>query len=168
MSDDGHSMGFPPIVSANARILVLGSLPGVRSIEAQQYYAHPQNAFWRIIEDVFGISGSYEARCAGLRQQGVAVWDVLRSSVRPGSMDADIQTETARANDFVSFLAAHAGIVRIGFNGKKSEALFRKLVLPGLRRPPELVSLPSTSPAYASMPVSKKLEIWRSMLQHQV
>ncbi len=156
--------GFPPIAAPDARILVLGSLPGDRSIAAQQYYAHPRNAFWPIMEVLYGIRGSYEERCDGLEAHRIALWDVLRSSVRPGSLDARIDLDTARANDFVAFLAAHRQLGRIVFNGRKAEQLFHRFVeLPGSSI--DLVGLPSTSPAYAAMPFSGKLEKWREALR---
>lgn len=159
------SRGFPPIAGDDARILILGSLPGQKSIEMQQYYGHPQNAFWRIMSELWGVRGDYEERCAQLVENGVALWDVLESSIRPGSMDADIRLDSAKANDFFEFLRVHTGIHRICFNGRTAEQLFRKRVLPGLAEPvPALAGLPSTSPAYASMPFETKLDKWRSML----
>jgi len=159
------SAGFPPIAGADANILILGSLPGQKSLLAGQYYAHQQNAFWRIMAEVFGVEGDYSERCRQLIASRVAVWDVLASSVRAGSMDVDIQIKTAQANDFAGFLSNHPQIERIGFNGQKAEQLFRKLVVPeykGLM--PELVSLPSSSPAYAAISFDKKLKIWNNML----
>jgi TDG/mug DNA glycosylase family protein len=160
------SAGFPPIARPDARILILGSLPGERSIREQQYYAHPQNAFWRIMAALFGIDGEYAARAAQLCDNRIALWDVLHSSVRPGSMDADIRADTARPNDFGKFFTCHCDIELIAFNGRKAEQLFRRFVDPfesaaGIRR----ASLPSTSPAYASMPFSGKLAAWREALQ---
>ena len=159
------SAGFPPIAGADARILILGSLPGQKSLLAGQYYAHRQNAFWRIMAEVFAVDGDYSARCHQLIASRVAVWDVLASSVRAGSMDVDIQIQTAQANDFAGFLSKHSQIGRIGFNGQKAEKLFRKLVVPKCRGIlPELVSLPSTSPAHAALSFDKKLKIWNNML----
>ena len=159
------SAGFPPIASTDAKILILGSLPGQRSLEATQYYAHRQNAFWRIMAELFGVKGDYQSRCRQLMAHRIAVWDVLASSVRPGSMDADIRLDTAEANDFAGFLSEHIQIERICFNGRKAEQMFRKLVVPVLTGTlPNLVSLPSSSPAYAALSFDKKLEIWTGML----
>ena len=158
------SEGFPPIARADARVLVLGSLPGVRSLSEQQYYAHPQNAFWRIMDDVFGVSGSYDRRCAGLLQQNIAVWDVLRSSERPGSLDADIRQETAAPNDFGEFFDTHPDIELIVFNGRKAEQMFCRLVAGVGRYQHRRVGLPSTSPAYAAMPYQGKLKLWNAAL----
>ena len=155
------STGFPPVAAPDARVLILGSLPGQRSLEAAQYYAHRQNAFWRIMVELFGIAGDYESRCEQLTQHGIALWDVLASSVRPGSMDADIQLEASQPNDFAEFLAAHAEIARICFNGRKAEEIFRRFVVPDLvAAGPVLVSLPSTSPAFASMAFDQKRDAW--------
>jgi len=160
------SLGFPPIAGEATRILILGSLPGQQSLQAAQYYAHPQNAFWRIMADVLDVTGSYDERCAGLRSAGIAVWDVLESSVRPGSLDADIDLASARTNDFVAFFAAHPAVTTVCFNGRKAEQLFARMVMPQLaggdRR---YVGLPSTSPAFAAMRYAQKLEIWRGILR---
>jgi len=156
------SAGFPPVAREDARILILGSLPGQRSLQAGQYYAHPQNAFWRIMQDLTGASGTYEQRCAALCEHRIALWDVLASSVRPGSMDADIAMHTAEANDFNRFFSIHRRIERICFNGRKAGDMFQRLVVldetAGTR---QFEILPSTSPAYASMTYADKLAKWR-------
>ncbi len=160
------SEGFPPVAGTDARVLVLGSLPGDRSIAEQQYYAHPQNAFWPIMRELFGIEGDYSVRCARLIENRIALWDVLHSSVRPGSMDSDIRLDSAAANDFGAFLVEHPGICRIVFNGKKAEQLFHRFARAGIRNNEiSIVGLPSTSPAYASMPFSGKLAAWREALE---
>lgn len=164
-STQNSSTGFPPIAASNARILILGSLPGQRSLQQAQYYAHPQNAFWKIMAALFGIEGDYDHRCRQLVANRIALWDVLEKSDRPGSMDANIRMDTATANDFPAFFASHQRVERVGFNGRKAEALFHRLVLPTLAdNAPELVLLPSTSPAYASLTFDEKLTAWRSML----
>jgi len=156
------SEGFPPIANASARILVLGSLPGRKSLLEKEYYAHPQNVFWPVMKEIFGALGSYEERCACLLRHGIAVWDVLQASVRPGSMDADIQLDTAIANDFDAFFEQHPRIQGIAFNGKTAEKLFRVRVVSHRASRLRTLALPSTSPAYASMPFEGKLERWRS------
>lgn len=164
-NNEQASTGLSPIAGPGARILILGSLPGQRSLKDGEYYANPRNAFWSIMQALAGVSGDYPTRCRQLIAAGIAVWDVLHSSVRPGSLDADIRTESAVANDFQAFFIAHPGVRWVGLNGRKAEALYRRLVLPGLDSPsPTLLSLPSTSPAHAAMSFDKKLEIWRSML----
>lgn len=160
------SDGFPPVAGPDARVLVLGSLPGRRSIADQQYYAHPQNAFWRIMRDVLGVVGNYTERCEQLVNNRIALWDVLSSSVRPGSMDADIQFDSARANDLEGFLVAHPDVCVIAFNGRTAEQLFRKFVdIQAVDDAIQRISLPSTSPAYAAMPFSGKLAAWREAIR---
>ena len=164
-SGEGFAEGFPPVAREDARILILGSLPGARSIREQQYYAHSQNAFWKIMGEVLGVGGDYARRCRQLTEHHIALWDVLCSSVRPGSLDADIRTATASANDFAGFLRRHEHIELIVFNGKKAEQLFARFVdaaVTGERI--RCTGLPSTSPAYASMPFSVKLAAWRAAL----
>ena len=158
------SEGFCPLENCDARVLVLGSLPGAKSIAEQQYYAHPRNAFWPIMNELFGVSGDYEARCAALMRHKISLWDVLQSSVRPGSLDADIQQETAVANDFGQFFESHPGIELVVFNGKKSEQLFQRMVADECRERRCYVGLPSTSPAYAALQYAGKLERWSKAL----
>jgi TDG/mug DNA glycosylase family protein len=159
------SEGFPPVARSDARILVLGSLPGQRSLAASEYYAHPQNAFWRIMQELFGVAGHYDERCELLGECKLALWDVLRSSIRPGSLDANIQRDSASANDFKSFLTLHASIEVIAFNGKKAEQLFRAMVPKEHYQPVRLVGMPSTSPAYAAMSFAGKLNAWAAGLE---
>lgn len=159
-----ESTGFPPVSRPDARVLVLGSLPGKKSLLEQQYYAHPQNAFWPIMRELLGVDGDYQERCQQLTEHGVALWDVLAASVRPGSMDADIRLGTAVANDFNSFFGQHPNIVLIACNGKKAEQLLQRFVSPGVASMPRVVGLPSTSPAYASMSFVSKLNVWQRSL----
>ena len=159
------SEGFPPVARSDARILILGSLPGQRSIDAQQYYAHPRNAFWPIMKALFGIEGHYRDRLEQLLEHGIALWDVLSGSVRPGSLDARIRLDSALPNDFDTFLREHSDLRLIAFNGRKAEQLFNRFVagtsIDGNIRK---TALPSTSPAYAAMPLSGKLARWRRAL----
>jgi hypoxanthine-DNA glycosylase len=159
------SAGFAPVCGPDATLLILGSLPGTRSLETGEYYAHARNAFWRIMSELFGANGDYRQRCETLVRARVALWDVLAESVRPGSLDTAIRMDTARVNDFPGFLEVHPDIGTIGFNGRKAETMFRRLVVPQLGTPiPELVTLPSTSPAHATLTVDDKLRIWRERL----
>ncbi len=159
---------FPPSAGRSARILVLGSMPGAASLRAGRYYAHPRNSFWRIMLDVFGPAGpGYAGRLALLKRNGVALWDVLGSCVRPGSSDSAIRRSSIRHNDIAGFLSARPGIRRVFFNGSKAEECFKRYVLPGL--PPrfsylEYLRLPSTSPAHARVPYAAKLKAWRLAL----
>jgi len=158
---------FPPIAAPDARVLILGSMPGVASLTAQRYYAHPQNRFWPIMGELLGFDPAlpYAARCTRLTAAGIAVWDVLQSCVRPGSLDADIDAASSVPNDFANFFTAHPQIRSVCFNGGTAKALFRRHVLPGLGMPElSYTSLPSTSPAHAGMRPAEKLQVWRSAL----
>jgi len=160
--------GLDPIVGRSPRILVLGSMPGVASLAQQAYYAHPQNQFWRIAGDIFGFDPGlpYKHRSAALVKARVAVWDVLASCIRPGSLDSAIRNDSMVANDFAAFLAAHRAIERVCFNGAKAADTWRRHVLRGLpaARQLEYRPLPSTSPANAGMGYREKLRIWRGAL----
>lgn len=158
---------FPPIADEHARILILGSMPGKESLRAGQYYAHPRNAFWPIMGELAGASPAlpYEERALRLEQAGIALWDVLASCMRRGSLDADIDPESIHPNDFAAFFEAHPHIERVYFNGTMAEQSFRKHVLPHLSQPPlRMQRLPSTSPANASLRYEQKLEAWKTIL----
>ena len=164
MSD--HARSFPPIASSGARVLILGSMPGRASLAAGQYYAHPRNAFWPIMGRLldFDATGPYPARVDALKVAGVAVWDVLHSCHRPGSLDSAIADDSLVANDLSGFLAAHPEIRHVFFNGAKAETCFRRHIK---RTMADLqigfARLPSTSPAHAGLPFAKKLEAWRAV-----
>jgi double-stranded uracil-DNA glycosylase len=164
MSD--HARCFPPIAAPDARVLILGSMPGRASLAAASYYAHPRNAFWPIMAALLnGYSEApYAERTTALCSAGIALWDVLHACNRPGSLDTAIDRASLEANDFAGFLATHTGVGHIFFNGATAESLFRRHVLPGLARPlPELTRLPSTSPAHAGLSFAKKLEAWSAV-----
>ena len=160
-----HSIGFAPISRTDARVLILGSLPSQRSLAEGQYYGHPQNAFWRIMRELIGAEGNYEERCQTLMDHRLALWDVLASSVRPGSMDAAIRVETAQHNDFPAFFSEHRDLEWIGFNGQKAAQLFASRAHDSVAATSTRSTvLPSTSPAYASMSFDEKLDRWRSII----
>jgi hypoxanthine-DNA glycosylase len=163
---------FPPIAGKHADTLILGSLPGRRSLEMQQYYAHPQNAFWRLIGAIFAADASlpYARRVKILTKHRIAVWDVLAAAERPGSLDSSIVHASALANDFKKFFRAHPQIRRVFFNGRKAEELYRRFVLPMLGTEFAAIRyecLPSSSPAHAGMAFAKKLDIWRRVKEHE-
>lgn len=155
--------GFPPVIGARPRVLVLGSMPSERSLVQQEYYGHPQNAFWRIMGDLFaaGRDQSYADRLLHMQQRQIALWDVLESCERSGSLDANIAAP--RANDFGALLASHATITHVFFNGRKAADEFRRKVRPQLEQlgvALDCRALPSTSPAHASLTYEQKLGEW--------
>jgi double-stranded uracil-DNA glycosylase len=158
--------GLPPVVDGGTRVLVLGSMPGDVSLQMQQYYAHPRNAFWRIMSDLlnFDAESDYQARLAVLRSAGIGLWDVLRSCERPGSLDSAIVRDSMEVNDFGALFAQYPGISHVFFNGAKAEQVFLRLVAPTLGSPVTCVRLPSTSPASASVTYDAKLRAWRAVV----
>ena len=186
---------FPPVETARARVLILGSMPGRKSLEQNQYYAHPQNLFWRLMGDLLGAGAglpganqpgagaglpganqpgagaglSYAARVRLLKANHIALWDVLESCTREGSLDSAIDDASIVPNDFASFYRSHPRIRRVFFNGAKAEASYRKYVLPVLagsgHGPLAYLRLPSTSPAHAAMPYAQKRERWRAAVE---
>jgi hypoxanthine-DNA glycosylase len=152
--------GLAPIAPRHARLLVLGSFPGVASLAAQQYYAHPRNHFWPILSALWGIdlgSRSYRHRIAEARRRGLAIWDVYAACRREGSLDASI--EAALPNDLAGLVRRLPQLHAIAHNGGESARamrLTRTLGLPVHR-------LPSTSPANASWSFERKLQAWRSV-----
>jgi double-stranded uracil-DNA glycosylase len=160
--------GFAPIGRADARLLILGSMPGAASLAAQQYYAHPRNAFWPIVQALWDIPSAlpYDARARALGARGIALWDVLAECRRRTSLDADIEASSVVVNDFADFLGRHDRIELVAFNGAGAEALYRRHVLPVLPRELqrlERIRLPSTSPAHASRSLETKVEAWRRL-----
>lgn len=160
---------FPPIAAPGATLLILGSMPGKASLQAQAYYAHPRNLFWPLLEQILGIPTTqpYPGRCAALTAAGIAVWDVLQTCTRDGSLDADIDPRSIVANDFNTFFAAHPHITRLCFNGSAAARIYTRHVLPTL--PANLAALPrlplpSTSPANASIPLACKRAAWQTAL----
>jgi len=154
---------FSAISGPDARILILGSMPGVASLQEAQYYAHPRNAFWPIMGELIGagLDKSYEERLSLLIAHRIALWDVLQSCVRVGSLDTAIQDECP--NDLAAFLSAHPKITHIFLNGGKAEALFKKYfknAFPAITA----IKLPSTSPANAGVSFSTKYQAWANIL----
>ena len=162
-----EATGFAPLVAAGARLLVLGSLPGVRSLRDGEYYAQPRNAFWPVMGELTGALPGlpYAERSARLVAAGVALWDVCRSARRSGSLDAAIDGTSVVANDFPGFLAAQPALAGICFNGRTAAALFERHVLAKLPVAaaglPRLI-LPSTSPAHAALGYAAKRAAWAS------
>ncbi len=160
--------GFPPIAAADARVLVLGSMPSVASLAREQYYGHPQNAFWPIMGRLFGAGPAlpYDERKAVLVACRVAVWDVLQSCRRAGSLDTAIHRDSEQANDFAVFFREHRQIGAVFFNGQKAETAFRRHVLANLtalKREFRCERLPSTSPAHAGRSLEQKMAAWQAV-----
>ena len=157
----GRVRSFAPVAKGDARMLVLGSMPGEESLRRREYYAHPRNAFWRIAGALWGFDAAapYAERLEALKRARVALWDVLGSCRRKGSLDADI--EDAVPNDLPGLLAKCPEVRLIGCNGGAAFAALKRH-FPDLGIP--AVRLPSTSPAAAMWTPSRKLEMWRAAL----
>ena len=169
LRDIVESSGLEAIADPDATVLILGTLPGAVSLEKRQYYAQPRNAFWSIVAEVTGSESDapYEERLRQLKRHRLALWDVCAAAKRPGSLDSAIRLGSIRANDFAGFFESHPHVRRICFNGRKASTLFERLVIPGLGdRLADLrcLTLPSTSPAHASMPLSRKIQLWKAAL----
>jgi len=160
--------GFGPIAAPDAKILILGTLPSEASLRAGQYYAHPHNAFWFIMQRLFGQGTGldYAARKSLLIGAKVALWDVLHAAEREGSLDSAIAPGSENVNDFGGFFAQHPGIHTVVFNGAKARDLFERHVQGTISHVTELrfVCLPSTSPANARLSREAKLEQWKAAL----
>ncbi|MDO9106341.1 MAG: DNA-deoxyinosine glycosylase [Methylovulum sp.] len=158
--------GFAPIVSEQAKVLILGTMPGTTSLLKQQYYGHPRNAFWPIMTALFGIGAGldYPLRAEMLSNNGIAVWDVIQHCRRLGSLDANIDIASVKVNDFGVFFIRYPLITQVFFNGAAAEKMYRTHLQPALQdRFPYLQyrRLPSTSPAHASLSLEQKIESWR-------
>lgn len=167
--DDNFSTfnyGFPAIAGNHAKVLILGSMPSVKSLDLQQYYAHPRNAFWPIVGRLFNFDHTlpYLQRVEVLCRHRIAVWDVLKACHRHGSLDQHIDDITSISNDFNAFFTANKEVKAIYFNGRKAEAIFNKSIVATLD--PDFLNiprrcLPSTSPAHANLSFEQKLHAWQ-------
>ena len=157
----GLKIGLPPIARPHARLFILGSLPGDASLAAQQYYAHPQNQFWRLLGSAIGEdlqSLGYEARLERLAARRIGLWDVIGSAERQGSLDQAIRN--ANHNRVERLLHDYPDLKAIGFNGGKSAAIGRKLL--GDQDKVAMIDLPSSSPAH-TRPFAEKAEAWAQL-----
>lgn len=158
--------GLDRIAGADARFLILGSLPGEESLARSEYYAHKRNRFWRIMSVLCGedMPESYAAKVDMLQRHGIALWDVLHAAEREGSMDANIRND--EPNDILALLQLHPGIRTIGLNGRKAETQFLKYNdIRQLQGRVRIVSLRSTSPANAQFSDEQMLENWRQLFE---
>lgn len=162
--------GLPPLVSSRTRLLILGSFPGVASLESQQYYGHPQNHFWKILQAIWpdgpinSGADSYKIRSEWLLSRGLGVWDVYAACEREGSLDSNIRKPIV--NDFAKLRKLCPALEAIAHNGGESfkHARHTSLLL-GL----PVYKLPSTSPANASWSFERKLAAWREVFkQHRL
>lgn len=156
---------FPPLIGENPRILILGTMPGAQSLKEGQYYAHPQNQFWRLMGEVFGGSPAlpYQERVGHIISKGIAVWDVLQSCERNGSLDSAIKN--ALPHDFPLFFNNHQTIKHVVFDSLTAEKIFYKQ---NYNLPPyiQFHRVPSPSPAYAFLRYEEKLKRWKQVLQN--
>lgn len=156
-----RKFSFPPVVAPDTRILLLGSLPGERSLSAERYYAHPQNRFWHLIGRVIGVELEpldYERRLAALLAARVGLWDTIASAQRTGSLDAAIRE--VEHNPLADLVRALPELRAVGFNGKTAARIGEpQLAGTGLA----LVPLPSSSPAHAAMPLAEKEKLWAGL-----
>ena len=152
---------FPPLINSSAKILILGSLPGEESLKQVQYYAHPRNAFWKIMFTVFNeaYDEDYSAKCELLLKNHIALWDMVHSGNREGSLDSDIKNEIP--NDIEGLLNEYQGISTILLNGKKAEAMYKRYFN---QIPVHTITLPSTSPANARVSFEEKLKVWKEAI----
>ena len=153
---------FPPFVNATTEILILGTMPGIASLEKQEYYAHPRNHFWKIIYTLLNslpIAENFEEKISLLQNHKIGLWDVLENCERKGSLDIHIKNH--KENDFEMLLEEFSGITKIVFNGKESHKYFLKKF--GQIKGITYYVMPSTSPAN-TMSFEKKLEIWSIIL----
>ena len=162
---------FPPQVGAGCRVLILGTVPSVSSLRMRQSFAHPHNLFWPFMGTLFdaGPELPYAERIARLHAAGIGLWDVLKQCERPGSLDSSIRAASEVANDIPALLDAYPTIAAIALNGAKAQQVFARRITPQIdaRRSfgIEVLALPSTSPANASIPRAAKLERWRALLR---
>ncbi len=148
---------FAPVVNAATRVLILGSLPGDISLRHAQYYAHPRNQFWRLLEPIVDaalVDATYQDRLAALLAAGIGLWDVIGSATRQGSLDADIRDW--RPNFLPDLIATLSSLRLVAFNGSKASELGRRQLAEV--RGPDLISLPSSSPAYTVAFQKKQFE----------
>ncbi len=153
-----RSQGLAPVVSPDARLLILGSLPGAASLSAAQYYAHPRNAFWKLVGRAVGLdlqSLAYPERLDALRNNGIALWDVIASAERRGSLDAAIRD--ARTTDLTTLIADLPRLRAVAFNGGLAARTGRQLLAGASHL--TLIDLPSSSPAH-TRPIEEKAAAW--------
>ena len=163
VSIDTLCIGLPAQVNAGCKVLLLGSMPGIASLQAQRYYAHPRNRFWPLLADICGFDPAlpYAQRLQALAAAGVGLWDVIGQCQRRGSLDADIVRGSEVANALPALIAGLPGLRLVGCNGGAAMQAFQRWVLPQLAVAPRLLALPSTSPANAAWSVPRLRQAWQ-------
>lgn len=158
--------GLAPIVGNNPTVLILGSMPSVASLEKQQYYGHPRNAFWPLISRLlnFELSEHYQKNADLACQLGVAIWDVIGQCERTGSLDSAIVKETIVINPIIELLEQHPTIKMVGLNGATAANLFKRHISSGLTTDIKIKQLTSSSPANARMTLDQKFIAWQQAL----
>jgi len=154
---------FPPVIDANTRILILGSLPGERSLALAQYYGHPQNKFWFLVGEVIErdlVGMDYPARLNTLLEHHIGLWDVIAQARREGSLDSRIRDHAT--NDLATLVAGLPGLAAVAFNGGTAAKIGMQ-ALAESRTSLDLIRLPSSSPAYAAVPYAEKLRAWEAL-----
>lgn len=157
------NVGFPPVYRSDAQLLLLGSLPGQRSLACQQYYAHPHNQFWPIMQALLGIptDAEYAFRVTQLMEAKIALWDVCQSARRKGSLDSAIVGSSVLINPIDGLIATLPALRCIAFNGQAAATLFRRHSRCSSALP--TLVLPSTSPAHARLRFAQKLTQWQAI-----
>lgn len=165
MSSEALCIGLPARVEVDCRVLVLGSMPGVASLQEQQYYAHPRNRFWPLLGDLCGFDPAlaYEARLRALADAGVGLWDVIGQCQRRGSLDADIVRGSEVPNALPALIAGLPGLRLIACNGGAAWQALQRWVVPDLAAAPALLALPSTSPANAAWSLPRLRQAWQPL-----
>jgi len=160
---------FPPVVNDECKAIILGSMPGIKSLDENEYYAHPRNSFWFIMEKLFKVYSDFEykQRLKLLLNNKIALWDVIESCERKGSLDSSIQDETVLVNDFADLLLEYQNIKYIFCNGNAAYSAFQKYAMPELEKflNIEVYKLPSSSPANARMSLDEKTLSWEIIKQ---
>ena len=173
-ADENLSESFSPLTGHHVHTLILGTMPGQKSLHVQQYYAHPRNALWPILcamvtsdRPTYSVHQqlSYEERCTLISNAGIGLWDVLARCVRPGSLDGSIARASEVPNDIAALVSKHPELRTIACNGRTAQTLLERHILPLLAPPlPRIVCLPSTSPAMANLSLDEKFCQWSDAL----
>ena len=163
--------GLKPVLPEGLRILILGSLPGDKSLYEQQYYAHPRNLFWPVMARLlnFPVDSDYRSRLDFLTQAGIGLWDVIEKANRHGSLDSAIAGNSIKINSLTELITVSSQLELVVLNGRKAENLFMTKIWPWLtatkQQSLKVSGLPSTSPANASIPRETKIQVWLDCLQ---